>query len=166
MSLTKPAAPGLRIGALAARGPAALRMRGLRVVDDFFVPLPLQETALDLLTSAAWPRHPSRLRRALVSRRDAMIAAVAEHLPRAHLTAVPEGGLSLWVRLPDGISDLEVAQRCAVRGVLVTAGTYYAGEPPAPHLRLTYCAEDEPTLTRGIRVLGNVLDDMTGLTDR
>ena len=56
---------------------------------------------------------------------------------------------------------------CAVRGVLVTAGTpYYAGEPPAPHLRLTYCAEDEPTLTRGIRVLGNVLDDMTGLTDR
>jgi len=55
--------PGLRIGALAARGPAAPRMRGLRVVDDFFVPRPLQETALDLLTSAAWPRHLSRLRR-------------------------------------------------------------------------------------------------------
>lgn len=160
MSLTKPAAPGLRIGALAARGPAALRMRALRVVDDFFVPHPLQETALDLLTSTAWPRHLARLRRALTSRRDAMIAAVHRDLPGAQLTAVPDGGLSLWVRLPDGVSDLEVAQRCAVRGVLVSAGTpYYAGEPPAPHLRLTYCAEDEATIRRGIRLVGEVLGD-------
>jgi DNA-binding transcriptional MocR family regulator len=56
-SLTKPAAPSLRIGALVARGPVMERMRAVRLVDDFFVTRPLQEAALELLSSPAWERH-------------------------------------------------------------------------------------------------------------
>ncbi|MEV4897727.1 PLP-dependent aminotransferase family protein, partial [Nonomuraea sp. NPDC055795] len=57
-SLTKPAAPSLRIGALVARGPVMERLRAIRLVDDFFVTRPLQETALELLSSPTWERQP------------------------------------------------------------------------------------------------------------
>ena len=56
-SLTKAASPSLRIGALIARGPVAARLAALRVVDDMFVPRPVQEAALDLVSGAAWDRH-------------------------------------------------------------------------------------------------------------
>ena len=50
-SLTKCAAPGLRVGAICARGAALERLRAARLVDDFFVPGLLQETALQLVSA-------------------------------------------------------------------------------------------------------------------
>jgi len=158
LSLTKVAAPSLRVAALVARGPAAARLRAIRAVDDFFVPVPLQETAVELLRSPAWPRHLARLRRELVLRRDTLVGAVRELLPEVTVTKVPEGGLHIWVQLPDGTEDVTLAQRCATRGLLVSPGRgYHAGEPPAPYLRLTYGAADLDQLRRGVAVLADVL---------
>lgn len=163
-SLTKATAPSLRIGALAARGPAAARLRAQRVVDDFFVAGPVQEAAVELLASAGWSRHRTALRRALGARRDALLAAVT---PFLDVPTVPAGGLHLWARLPDGIDDVELAARAARRGLRVSAGRpYFAGEPPAPHLRLSYAAEPPERLVAGARLLGEVLSEMTAGTGR
>jgi DNA-binding transcriptional MocR family regulator len=157
-SLTKVVAPSLRIGSLTARGPALARLRALRTVDDFFVALPLQETAVEFLSSGAWPRHLSRLRRVLTTRRDTLVAAVRKELPQLPVGRVPTGGLHLWLRLPDGSDDTDVAARCARRGLLVSPGTpYYAGEPPAPYLRLTYGGAETADLQRGAALLAEVL---------
>lgn len=157
-SLTKVVAPSLRIGALVAKGPALARLRALRTVDDFFVGRPIQETAVELLASAAWPRHLSRLRRSLVLRRDALVAAIRADLPQLHIERVPLGGLHLWLRLPDGVDDSDVALLCARRGLLVSPGTpYHAGEPPAPYLRLTYGGAEVADLRRGVGILAEVL---------
>jgi len=94
----------------------------------------------------------------LVSRRDALVEALRTDLPRLPVERVPDGGLHLWLRLPDGFDDTDVALRCARRGLLVSPGTpYYAGEPPAPHLRLTYGGADVPDLQRGVALLAEVL---------
>jgi DNA-binding transcriptional MocR family regulator len=164
VSLTKVAAPSLRIGALVARGPAASRLRSLRAIDDFFVPQPMQEAATELLGSAGWARHRAALRRGLLTRRDALVAALAVHAPRLRLPATPPGGgMHLWCRLPDGLDDTEVARRCELRGLLVGSGTpYHAAEPPAPYLRLTYCAEPADRLVRGAQLLGEVLGELEG----
>jgi DNA-binding transcriptional MocR family regulator len=160
MSLTKATAPSLRIAALAARGPAAARLRTLRAVDDFFVPVPLQETAVELLRSPAWPRHLARLRRELAVRRDALVGALRDALPELTVARVPDGGLHLWVRLPDGVEDVALAQRCATRGLLVSAGRgYHAGEPPASYLRLTYGGSGVDQLHRAVEVLAATLRD-------
>ena len=161
MSLTKSVAPSLRIGALVARGPAASRLRSLRAMDDFFVPQPMQEAATELLGSAGWGRHRSALRRGLRGRRDALVAALGVHAPSLHIPAVPGGGMHLWCRLPEGMDDGEVARRCELRGLLVGSGTpYHAAEPPAPYLRLTYCAEPADRLVRGAQLLGEVLAEL------
>src|SRR5690606_10751898 len=55
-TLSKPASPGLRLGAVIARGPAGDRLRASRTADDLCVAPMAQEIALSLLTSNAWPR--------------------------------------------------------------------------------------------------------------
>ena len=139
-SLTKPAAPGLRVGAVCARGAALGRLRDARLVDDFFVSGLLQETALALVTHPSWPRHLRGLRAALRERRDATAEALRRHLPEA-LADVPDGGLHLWLRLPDGVSDSRVVAAAARDGILVSPGAdWFPAEPPGPHLRLSFAA--------------------------
>ncbi len=157
-SLTKAAAPGLRIGAIAARGAAGARIRAARVVDDFIVAGPLQEAALDLVASPAWRRHRRMTAAALIERRDRLVAAVRRHVPGASIEVVPRGGFSLWVRLPDGLDDVAIASAAEREGVIVSPGRpWFPAEPPAPYLRLTFAAAPADELERGARILGAVV---------
>ncbi len=157
-SLTKCIAPGLRIGAICARGPALARLRDARLVDDFFVPGLLQETALQLVTAANWPRHLTGLQRALRERRDLLVGAVRRHLGEACLTAVPAGGLHLWIRLPPQVDDLEVERRAAMQGILVSAGRHWhPAEPPTPFLRLSFAAARSEWIDATLAQLASVV---------
>ena len=159
-SLTKSTAPALRVAAIGARGPAGARLRAVRVVDDFFVAGPLQEAALDLVSSPAWPRHLKTVRGALRQRRDALVSALTRHLPGWHPAWVPRGGLHLWVRLPDGTDDVALAAAATARGVFVFPGRpWYAAEPAAPHLRLTFAAAPPQAIDEGIRRLAQAAED-------
>lgn len=138
-SLTKCAAPGLRIGAVCARGAVLERLRAARLVDDFFVPGVMQETALQLVTAASWPRHGREMRASLRRCRDLLADALRRRLGAGCLPSLPGGGLHLWVRLPEGANDQEVAERAAQAGVLVGAGRHwFPAEPPGAHLRLSF----------------------------
>ncbi len=140
-SLTKSAAPGLRVAAIGARGPAGARLRAARLLDDFYVAGPLQQAALEFVTSPAWTRHRRALRSALRDRRESLLAALRRHLPELVPPTVPRGGLHLWARLPDGTDDVALATAAAAEGVTVFPGRpWYAAERPAPHLRLTFAA--------------------------
>lgn len=157
-SLTKAAAPSLRIGALVARGPAAARLTATRLVEDLFIARPLQEATVELLGSPAWPRHLTALRRALRERRDTLVTAATKELPELELTRIPTGGLHLWLRLPEGLDDVELADRARRDGVVVEAGRpYFVAEPPAAYLRLTYAAASPADLTEGARRIAAVL---------
>ena len=157
-SLTKVAAPGLRVGALAARGPAAERLRIARLIDDFYVSGPLQEATLELVSSPGWARHLRALRAGLRARRDALLAAIAEHLPHLPAPAAPGGGLHVWLTLPAGTDDAALAGDAAAAGVVVSPGRpFFAAEPPGAHLRLTFGAAPPAALTEGVRRLAGVL---------
>jgi DNA-binding transcriptional MocR family regulator len=159
-SLTKSAAPGLRVAAIGARGPAGARLRAARVLDDFFVAGPLQQAALDFVTSPAWPRHLRTLRAELRARRDALLDAVRRHLPQLDPPPVPRGGLHAWLRLPDGADDVAVTTAAAARHVVVFPGRpWYAAEPDAPHLRLTFAAVPPALIEEGVHRLAQALRD-------
>jgi DNA-binding transcriptional MocR family regulator len=153
-SLTKSTAPSLRVAGVAARGPAGERLRRARVVDDFFVSGVLQQTAIELVSSPAWQRHLRQLRRALAARRDALIAALAAELPTWQVFQRPAGGLCLWVRPPDGTDDLGLVEAARTVGVSLLSGRpWFAAEPPAPYVRLSYAAADEQRLREATRRL-------------
>ena len=90
-SLTKASAPGLRIAAVTARGPAAARLRAARIVEDLFVTGPLQEAALEVVGAPAWRAHLRRLRKVLRERRDALVAALPMRGRRARGRDEPVG---------------------------------------------------------------------------
>ena len=157
-SLTKCAAPGLRVGAICARGAALERLRAARLVDDFFVPGILQETALQLVSAPGWPRHLRSLCAALRTRRDAMAAALRTHLGPNCLPSLPAGGLHLWCALPDDVSDIAVEQRASACGILVSAGRHwYPAEPAGSFLRLSFAAAQPGWVDECIRELAGIV---------
>jgi DNA-binding transcriptional MocR family regulator len=140
-SLSKPTSPTLRVAAVSAHGPALERIRGLHAVEQFFVPRPLQEATLELVSAPAWRRHLRTLSIELRDRRNAIVAAVREHLPEVTVLTVPDGGYHLWLRLPDRIDENRLVSEALHAGVAAMPGkVYFAADPPAPHLRLSYAA--------------------------
>jgi DNA-binding transcriptional MocR family regulator len=154
-SLTKATSPSFRVSALAARGPVLGRLRAIQVVDTFFVPRPLQEAALELVGSPAWPRHLRAVSAELKTRRDTMTTALRSRLPELALPHIPFGGYHLWLRLPDGTDESALVYAALRSGVAVTPGRpYFSAEPPAAHLRLSFAAvAGTEEITEGVRRL-------------
>lgn len=158
-SLTKILAPGMRVAGLCARGPAGARLKAARLVNDLFVAGPLQEAALDVISSPAWEKHRRRVRKELRVRRDALVSAVRERLPGVRIPAVPGGGLHLWVRLPEGTADALVAAEAGRAGAVVSPGRHwFPAEPTGSFLRLSHVGAGPEALVRGVEILKGVLD--------
>lgn len=153
-SLTKVSAPSLRVAAIGARGMAGTRLRTARVLDDFWVAGPLQEAALDFVTSPAWAKHRRALRSGLRQRRDALFGAVGRYLPELLPSRIPAGGLHAWLPLPAGTDDAALTTAAAARGVATFPGRpWFAAEPPQPYLRLTYGGVPPEVVDDGVRLL-------------
>ncbi|KUO11428.1 PLP-dependent aminotransferase family protein [Streptomyces sp. DSM 15324] len=160
-SLTKATSPSFRVCALAARGPVLERLRAIQVVDTFFVPRPLQEAALELVGSPAWPRHLRTVAAELRARRDAMTSALRLRLPELTLPHIPSGGYHLWLRLPDGTEESAFTAAALRAGVALTPGRpYFSAEPPAAHVRLSFAAvAGAQEIAEGVRRLRAACDE-------
>ncbi|MEU1591619.1 PLP-dependent aminotransferase family protein [Streptomyces sp. NPDC005708] len=167
-SLTKATSPSFRVAALAARGPVLERLRAIQIVDTFFVPRPLQEAALELVGSPAWPRHLRAVSAELRRRRDTLTAALRLALPRLALPHVPAGGYHLWLRLPEGTDESALVAGALREGVAVAPGRpYFSAEPPAAHLRLSFAAvAGTGEITEGVRRLRTACEKVLRPTGR
>ena len=161
-SLTKSVSPAVRIAAVVARGPARSRIQTDRVVDGLYVSGVLQTAALEVVGAPSWPGHLRRMREQLRLRRDSLVALIDELLPAGTLTAVPQGGLNLWLRLPAGVEAPEFVARAAEAGVLVSPGDeWFPAEPTGGFVRLNYSGPDPSRFGEGVRILAATLDRLT-----
>ncbi|MGW6502164.1 aminotransferase-like domain-containing protein [Nonomuraea angiospora] len=162
-SLTKILSPSMRVAAVIARGPAGHRLRASQFVESFFVARPLQETALEFVGSPAWQRHLAAVHSEIRTRRDALAAALATHLPQAEVHLLPIGGMHLWVRLPAEIDENALVEAARRNGALVSPGRlYYPSEPPGPRIRVTHIAAAHlAELHEGVRRLARAAAEVT-----
>jgi DNA-binding transcriptional MocR family regulator len=66
--------------------------------------------------------------------------------------------MHFWARLPDGADDVAVAAAAAALGVIVFPGRpWFAAEPPAPHLRLSYAASPPDLMDEAVRRLARAI---------
>ena len=134
-------------------------MKAARLVGDLFVAGPLQEAALDLLSSPAWEKHRRRVRKELRVRREALVGAGGIRLPGVRMPPLPNGGLHLWVGLPEGADDQLIAANAARAGAVVSPGRHwFPAEPTGSFLRLSYVGAGPEDLARGVDILGRVLE--------
>ncbi|MFE7419864.1 PLP-dependent aminotransferase family protein [Rhodococcus sp. NPDC057529] len=157
-SLTKSVSPSIRIAAVIARGPAGDRILADRGAASMYVSGLLQAAALDVVTQPGWQTHLRNLRHQLRARRDLLVTSLREHVPGAHLTTVPKGGLNLWVRLPDATNLPKLVADCEASGVLIAAGSeWFPAEPAGPFIRLNYSGTNPGAFPEGARVIGDKL---------
>ncbi|UTX53923.1 aminotransferase-like domain-containing protein [Leucobacter aridicollis] len=158
-TLSKPVSPGLRLGAVIARGPAGERLQAARAAEDLCVSPLTQEVTHALLTSQAWVRHRGRLSAELTARRDALVRAIHTYLPDVTLQSIPRGGLHMWGRLPEFARSREVAENAYAAGVLVGDGRhFFVNEPSGQYLRFSFGAATEAQAAEGARLLARVLE--------
>jgi len=144
-SLTKAASPSLRVAALVARGPALARLRAVHAVDSFFVPRPLQEAALELVTSPDWPRHLRSLARELTDRRQLFATALAHRAPALLPARLPYGGFHLWLPLPAPHDPVAFTAAALRHGVALSPGQGYFTAEPSPRVRVSFAAAENHT---------------------
>ena len=162
-SLTKSVSPAVRVAGLIARGPALDRIRADSQAQAMYVSGVLQSVALDVVTDPGWKTHLRNLRQHLTARRDLLAGALREHVPEAHLEALPRGGLNLWLQLPDGTNMDTLARECESRGVMVAAGDdWFPAEPAGRFIRLNYSGPAPDRFTEAARIIGEALRDSLG----
>ncbi|MGA4840345.1 PLP-dependent aminotransferase family protein [Streptomyces sp. G45] len=153
-SFSKVMAPGLRLGWL--RAPAALR-RACAIAKqaaDLHTPTVNQLAAAWYLERYDLDAHVARVAAAYGERRDAMLAGLPGALPEGSIWNRPEGGMFLWVRLPDGYDAAERLRAVVAHDVAYVPGApFFAGPADPATLRLCFVTQTPDEIAEGLRRL-------------
>lgn len=148
--------PGLRVGYLLAGGPIFERLVLQKRVHDLSTSTLVQRALNEYVTVGRYQAHLRRSTRRYRQRRDAMLAAIRRYLP-AEVTVFPsQGGLFLWLKLPEGLSSLDLLPLALDEGVEFAPGTRFFPNPAegAPFLRLNFAVRTPEEIEVGIKRLG------------
>jgi len=161
-SLSKLFWGGLRIGWIRASEEILARITRLKIMADLGGSLIGQLVAVRLLAEAE--RVKAIRRREMRERLDRLTRLLARNLPDWSWDP-PAGGLSLWVRLPQGDAN-SFAQAALRHGVAVVPGSLASPDGGcADHLRIPYVLEAEP-MREGVERLGRAWEAYVGTSRR
>lgn len=157
-TFSKTLAPGLRVGWAVA--PHAIREK-LVLANEAAVLSPgafAQTLVSEYLTSADWRGQLDVFRGVYRERRDAMLSALAEHLPTLTWT-MPAGGFYVWLRLPAMLDAKSMLPRAVKELVAYTPGTaFFADGGGRDAMRLSFCYPTPDFIREGIRRLASVVN--------
>jgi DNA-binding transcriptional MocR family regulator len=166
-SFSKFLLPGIRVGYMVV--PQRLReglIRGKQAADLFTSSL-MQRALAEYLDSGRLRNHLDSIRRAYRRRRDAMLTGLARHMPAGTEWTCPQGGLCLWVRLPESVSAGQLYLTAIEHGVAFALGSVFFPRNPDPcSLRLNFAAHSSERIDEGLRRLGRaVREQLTASLD-
>lgn len=140
-SCSKTLGGGLRLGWIAAPVPVIDRLVAVKAQQEMASPILQQWLLAELLARGLYDAHLARLRHALRARRDALLAALARHLPDLAV-CTPDGGLHLWARVPAGVSGVAWFRAAVQAGVVIIPGEVY-GAPGGVRITFSYAPPDQ-----------------------
>jgi GntR family transcriptional regulator/MocR family aminotransferase len=113
---SKTLAPGIRLGWMSLPDELVDEVRAAKAAQDSGSPALEQLALAELIQSGDYDRHVARARHVYRQRRDALITALARHLPSLAVHGAA-AGLHVLLRLPDGVDDVAVQAVAADRGI-------------------------------------------------
>ncbi|MCY0905046.1 PLP-dependent aminotransferase family protein [Arthrobacter sp. H14-L1] len=162
-SFSKIFAPGLRIGW--ALVPAHLKQRFYLASEAVTLCPP---TFNQMLVSAYlrdfdWMEQVRTYRALYQERCDAMLAALAEHMPEGVTWTTPEGGFFIWLTLPEHVDTYPLLHQGIEAGVVFVPGAAFTSVPgPSNTLRLAFSSATPENIQEGVRRLAPVLRAAAG----
>ena len=157
-SFSKIFAPGFRLGWII--GPEALleQIYVCKQSLDLCPPVFDQYMAAEFMGSGALDANLSKTVAEYRQRRDRMLSLLRQHMPEGVRWTEPEGGLFLWLTLPEAVDTVEMYDEALARGVAYVAGSFFY--PDGSHrntMRLNYTYIAEEKMAPGVALLAEII---------
>jgi 2-aminoadipate transaminase len=156
-SFSKSVSPGVRVGYLV--GPVEQIAKLAKKANETYIsPNMLAESIVfELCRSGGLDENLKIVNAALRERRDALVAALREHLPEAVFVA-PEGGYFLWLDLNDDVDTTALLAEAKEEGVTFVAGPDFMMEGGSSSLRLSFAPVPADEVEEGVQRLARALE--------
>ncbi len=160
-TFSKIVAPALRIGWLVAPDAIMQKLIIAKQASDLHTDYLSQRIIHQYLLDNDVDDHIAEITRVYGRQRQAMVDAIEAHFPPDVRYTKPDGGMFLWVTLPEGLSsmalfDIAIGDKVA----FVPGNPFYVRPHDANTLRLNYSCVDEATIEIGIKRLAAAIDEL------
>ncbi len=156
-SFSKISFPGLRVGWALGPKPLIDRLRHAKESADLHTDQLSQAVLLEFAESGRLEAHRARVLKAGAERLAATLEGCRRWFPEGTRWTKPEGGMNVWVRLPDLLDAGELLARARREGVTYLPGRYFAVvRAEGGALRLSFAGLEPEEIRRGLEILGGI----------
>ena len=160
LTFSKTLCAGLRLAVMLARGDLMDALVRAKQATDLCTSKLTQHLAAQYMLRYGLENHLEEIRPIYREKRNAMIAALERYMPEdAGITwTEPEGGLFVWMRLPEGIDATDMLQDAIEHKVAYVPGaSSYVDGGGQNTIRLSFSVVSPETIDEGIRRLASVV---------
>ncbi len=157
-TFSKTFAPGLRLGIILAHPQIIKKMEILKQSLDLCTSSMNQLIAADFLRSGFFEKHIEVVKKTYKLKKDTMVAALEKYMPEGVTWTKPEGGLFLWVRLPEGMSADEMFADALKENVAYVIGSAFHCDGSGKNtMRLNFSYPTPEDIDEGIKRLATAV---------
>jgi 2-aminoadipate transaminase len=159
-TFSKTLAPGIRLGWIVAPDRVVSKLVQAKQGADLHTSIFTQMVANDICQRGILRQHVKVIRDTYKQRCDVMLDAMSRYLPAGITWTHPQGGLFLWVVLPEGINAMEVLKSAVQEKVAFIPGFafYPDGVSGQNTLRLTFATASPQMIQEGIKRLARAIE--------
>ncbi|MDF3212573.1 MULTISPECIES: PLP-dependent aminotransferase family protein [Mesorhizobium] len=157
-SFSKILSPGMRVGWVCAARHIVEKLVLMKQASDLHSPS-INQVVMHRVAEAVFEGHVEKLIDAYRERRDGLLSALEAHMPEGVTWSRPEGGMFVWVTLPEGADATELLARSVkeARVAFVPGNAFYADGTGRNTLRLSFTLADRRAVSEGIPRLAAIL---------
>lgn len=158
-SFSKVLAPGLRLGYVVAPKAIMPKLLQAKQAADLHSPSFNQRMVAEVLKDRFIDRHVPTIRALYKHQCEVMLDAMRQEMAGLDVQwNSPDGGMFLWVRLPAGMSAIDLLPKAVDKGVAFVPGAaFYAADPDPRTLRLSFVTASEEQIRVGIQALATAI---------
>ena len=157
-SFSKIFAPGFRLGWIIGPEDLLEQIYICKQALDLCPPVFDQYMATEFLTSGALDANLVKTKAEYRRRRDLMVSLLEKYMPEGVKWTYPEGGLFLFLTLPEGIDTIEMYDEALSKGVAYVAGSFFFLDGSHRNtMRLNFSFVAEEKMEPGMKLLGEII---------
>jgi 2-aminoadipate transaminase len=159
-TFSKTLAPGLRLAWVTAPAEVIRKLVQAKQGADLHTPTFNQMIAYETAKGGFLDKHIQKIREVYGERRLVMLEALEENFPEGVKWTRPQGGMFLWVTLPEGVDAAELLPRAVEKKVaFVPGGPFHANGGGENTMRLNFSNAQPEMIREGISRLGQVFKE-------